>query len=119
MQLQERRIDRMVTRASFVGFLFWAFVMLAAGVGYRASKITENTRWIGCTFKKSVILLFIASGLGIWKLHLNFKIHDSVKRFKREMIMSNAKNGFGSKHQNGPSKSDWMFREMINLTPEQ
>ena len=32
--------------------------------------------------------------------------------------MSNAKNGFGGKHSNGPDKFNWMSRDKNNLTPE-
>jgi len=36
--LQERRVSRIMTRASFVTFLMWALVFAASAVGYRASK---------------------------------------------------------------------------------
>lgn len=72
--LQERRISKMVTRATFVSFLTWMFVFVAAVTGIRASKIQDNNSYIRCTFKKSVICLIIASLLGVWNLSLKFRI---------------------------------------------
>ena len=88
--------------------------MLAASDGYRASKIQDNTKWIGCTFKKSVVLLFIASLFGIWKLHLDTKIHHSVKQFRRETMMREHRNGFGGKY--GKGKSQLSMSELTNMS---
>lgn len=37
--LQERKISKLVTRSTFVSFLTWMFVLVAAVTGVRASRI--------------------------------------------------------------------------------
>jgi len=64
-------------RASFVSFIMWTCVFIAASIGYRASKQQSNG-WIHCSFKKSLILLVIASGLGVWKLSMNYHLMKGV-----------------------------------------
>ena len=36
--LQERRVSKLMTRASFVSFLMWLFIAIAAAIGLRAAK---------------------------------------------------------------------------------
>lgn len=83
--LAERRIGRLMTRATFLSFLMWTFVLFAACIGHRVSKFQENTRWIRCTFKKALIMLLIASGLGLWKLNVNRHIMKEMHRFHKQM----------------------------------
>lgn len=73
--LQERRISKLVTRASFVGFVMWFFVAIAACKGLQGAKMWSNSKWfMPGTICKSMCLLMIASVLGIWKLCLNHKL---------------------------------------------
>ena len=81
--LQERRVERLMTKGAFLSFLMWTFVFLAASVGYMASKQTEPNRFIRCTFKKSIILLVFASFFGIWKLMTMHKMMKEQRRLDR------------------------------------
>ena len=36
--LQERRINKMMTRAAFVSFIMWLFIAIAAAIGLRAAR---------------------------------------------------------------------------------
>ena len=83
--LAERRIGRLMTRATFLSFLMWTFVLFAACIGHRVSKFQENTRWIRCTFKKSLIMLLIASLFGAWKLSVNSHIMTQMHRYHKQM----------------------------------
>lgn len=66
--LAERRVGKLVTRATFVSFLMWTFVFIAACIAKRAAMCSDQNKWIRCSFKKSIIMLVLASLLGVWGL---------------------------------------------------
>lgn len=110
--LQERRVTRLVTRASFVSFLMWLFIFVAAAIGLKAAKQQSDSRWfMRCSFRKSIIFLALASGLGIWKLVLDHKIMKQMERFSKELEQpgsfgkSHGKNGMGGKKGCGKNKN--------------
>lgn len=80
---QEHRITRLTTRATFVSFLMWTLVFIAASIGYRATFNKTENRWIRCSFKKSILLLVVASGLGLWKLHMDYKLMKQMRNYHK------------------------------------
>lgn len=86
--LEERRITRMVTRATFLSFLMWTFVFIGACIGSRVVWFKEHTRWVHCSFKKSVFFIVIASLLGVWKMHAESKIFHELKHMHRQQDMA-------------------------------
>jgi len=70
---------------------------LAAVTGYRASKQQEYNGRIRCTFKKSIILLVLASLLGAWGLHLKSRIHRELRQ-AGEHNFGQRPNAFGGYH---------------------
>jgi len=96
--LQERRLTKLMTRASFVSFLMWLFIAIAAIIGLKAARQTENSKWfMRCSFKKSIIFIVLASLLGIWKLILDKKLMKQFHRFEKELEETG---NFGKKHHN-------------------
>ena len=126
--LQERRISKMMTRASFVSFLMWLFIAISAAIGIRASKMTSDSRWyMRCSFRKSIIFLVLATVLGIWKMTLNKKLMKQFERFEKEM--EEPVGNFGKKHHGGKKNNkkqgkfggsdgthQWSFNEVKQMS---
>ena len=130
--LQERRVSKLMTRASFVSFLMWLFIAISAAIGLRAARAqpdTTNSKWfMRCSIRKSIIFLVLASLLGIWKMILSKKIMHQFERFGRE---EKHKGNFGKKHhggrQNGEKwhkggkgdEGEWSFNQVKQMSKQE
>lgn len=122
--LQERRITRLVTRASFVSFLMWFFIFVAAAVGLKAARQQSDSRWfMRCSFKKSIIFLVLASALGIAKLCMDHKIMKQMERFSKELEepagnfgKNHQKKGCGKNKFGKKDKGQWTFNELKHMS---
>ena len=113
MAMKHRNVEHLHTRAAFVSFLMWMCVLIAGAIGFRASKTQENSPWIRCTFKKSLIFIVLASLLGIWKLTLDAKLMKGMERFHKEWRNKPKGNMFG-KH-----KKQWNFKKQQAMSKEE
>lgn len=126
--LQERRIQKLMTRGAFVSFLMWTFILIAAITGKRAAWNSQNSKWwMRCSFKKAIVFLVLASGMGIWKMINSSKIMKQMERFQREIDNEGKEDGkFNKKHHGGKGKhvgegrnnNQWNFNEIKQMSKQ-
>ena len=82
--MQSRRVEHDASRASFMTFLMWLCVFVAATIGFRASKVNpEENRWIRCTYWRACIFLVLATIFGIVKLVFDYKMIKGMERLDK------------------------------------